>query len=115
MPKEYEARVTVVDGHFFTARIDTTSEAAQVDWRSDYQSILYTVIETPNLVRSCVRALLDFLGLRFAALDFIVDPDGRWWFLECNPNGQWAWIEEETGMPIASALADALEGVHNHD
>ncbi len=47
---------------------------------------------------------------RFAALDFIVDPDDQWWFLECNPNGQWAWIEEETGLPISSALADALEG-----
>ncbi|MGH3800408.1 MAG: hypothetical protein ACRDTD_09805 [Pseudonocardiaceae bacterium] len=30
--------------------------------------------------------------------------------LECNPNGQWAWIEDETGLPISSALADALEG-----
>jgi glutathione synthase/RimK-type ligase-like ATP-grasp enzyme len=57
-----------------------------------------------------VRALLDRLGLRFGALDFVVTPDGEWWFLECNPNGQWAWIEDETGLPIASALADALEG-----
>ncbi|MGH3885301.1 MAG: hypothetical protein ACRDSZ_01825, partial [Pseudonocardiaceae bacterium] len=30
--------------------------------------------------------------------------------LELNPNGQWAWIEDETGLPISSALADALEG-----
>lgn len=44
------------------------------------------------------------------ALDFIVTDDADWVFLECNPNGQWAWIEEETGLPIAAALADALEG-----
>lgn len=110
VPKEYEVRLTVVDSRFFAARIDAASEAARIDWRSDYQSILYTVTETPGSVRSQVSALLDALGLRFAALDFIVAPDGRWWFLECNPNGQWAWIEEETEMPIASALADALEG-----
>lgn len=102
--------MTVVDGRFFAARIDAASEAARVDWRSDYHSISYTTIETPDLVRSCVSALLDSLKLRFAALDFIVDPDGQWWFLECNPNGQWAWIEDETGMPIAAAIADALEG-----
>ncbi|MGQ0778667.1 MAG: ATP-grasp ribosomal peptide maturase [Pseudonocardiales bacterium] len=110
VPKEYEVRVTVVDGRFFAARIDAASESAYVDWRSDYRSISYTVIEIPDLIRSSVSALLDALGLRFGALDFIVDPDGQWWFLECNPNGQWAWIEDETGMPITSALADALEG-----
>jgi len=30
-------------------------------------------------------------------------------FLECNPNGQWLWIELETGMRISEAIADALE------
>lgn len=95
---------------FLRTRIDAASEAAHVDWRSDYHSISYSVIETPCSVSSGVAMLLDSLGLRFAALDFIVDPEGQWWFLECNPNGQWAWIEEETGFPIASALADALEG-----
>jgi len=27
-----------------------------------------------------------------------------------HPNGQWAWIEDETGLPITAALADALQG-----
>lgn len=110
VPKKYEVRLTVVDDHFFAARIDAASEAAHVDWRSDYHSISYTAIETPGFVRSGVNALLESLNLRFAALDFIVDPDCQWWFLECNPNGQWAWIEDETGLLISSALADALEG-----
>ena len=30
--------------------------------------------------------------------------------LELNPNGQWAWIQEKTGLPIAVAIADALQG-----
>ena len=110
VPKEYEVRVTVVDGHFFAARIDAGSDAARVDWRSDYHSISYTMTEIPDVVRSGVSALLDSLSLRFGALDFIVTPDDEFVFLECNPNGQWAWIEDETGMPIAAALADVLEG-----
>ncbi|MGH3806966.1 MAG: hypothetical protein ACRDRU_10105 [Pseudonocardiaceae bacterium] len=44
----------------------------------------------------------------FGAFDFSVTPDGRWWFLECNPAGQWGWIAEETGLPIAGAIADEL-------
>ncbi|MBV9314007.1 MAG: ATP-grasp ribosomal peptide maturase [Pseudonocardia sp.] len=115
VPKEYEVRLTVVDGHFFAARIDGESEAARVDWRSDYNALSYQVIKTPNLVRSQVSNLLNGLGLRFAALDFVVTPEGEWWFLECNSNGQWAWIEEETGMPITRALADALDGSQKRD
>ncbi|MGI9002395.1 MAG: ATP-grasp ribosomal peptide maturase [Pseudonocardia sp.] len=110
VPKDYDVRLTVVDGQFFAARIDGTSEAAHRDWRSDYSALSYQAVPTPTFVRSRVTALLDRLGLRFGALDFVVAPDGEWWFLECNPNGQWAWIEDETGMPIASAIADALEG-----
>lgn len=29
--------------------------------------------------------------------------------LEINPNGQWSWLEEETGQPMTAALADLLE------
>lgn len=108
--KDYEIRLTVVDDQFFAARIDGNSPAAQVDWRSDYEALSYQAVETPKRVQARVSALLDKLGLRFGALDFVVASDGEWWFLECNPNGQWAWIEDETGMPISTAIADALEG-----
>lgn len=110
VPKDYEVRLTVVDDQFFAARIDARSPAAETDWRADYHALDYTAIETPEFVRTRVSELLHRLGLRFGALDFVVSPDGQWWFLECNPNGQWAWIETETAMPIAAAIADALEG-----
>ena len=29
--------------------------------------------------------------------------------LECNPSGQWYWLELETGLPMCAALADLLE------
>lgn len=115
VPKDHEIRLTVVDDQFFAARIDARSDTGRVDWRADYQALTYSAVETPEFVRSGVSALLNRLGLRFGALDFVVAPDGQWWFLECNPNGQWAWIEDETGMPIASALADALEGYRKRD
>jgi len=48
------------------------------------------------------------LGLRFAAIDLVLDQTGEYWFLEANPNGQWAWIESRTGLPISSAIVDEL-------
>lgn len=106
--KAYEARVTVVDDALFVVRIDAWSAAGHVDWRRDYDGLRYTVIDAPDGVRDGVLALLRSLRLRFAALDFVISPDGAWTFLEANPNGQWAWLQDETGIPIAAAIADAL-------
>jgi len=36
--------------------------------------------------------------------------NGNYYFLECNPNGQWLWIEEDIGLPISKAIADYLNG-----
>ena len=48
-------------------------------------------------------------GMKRGAFDFIVTPSGEYVFLECNPNGQWLWIEMETELKISEAIADALE------
>jgi ATP-grasp ribosomal peptide maturase len=106
--KTHEVRLTAVDGHLYAARLTARSAAAEVDWRSDYDAVGYAVTDVPDQVRASVAALLAGLRLRFAAMDFAVRPTGEWVFLDLNPNGQWGWIEHETGLPITAALADAL-------
>ncbi|KOV30841.1 hypothetical protein ADK60_16060 [Streptomyces sp. XY431] len=34
----------------------------------------------------------------------------RWVFLEVNPNGQYGFVEQATGLPITAAVCDYLEG-----
>lgn len=97
-------RLTVVDAAMYAARI----ESRHLDWRHDADACSYQVVDIPAKVADQVRQLLHALRLRFAALDFAVDTDGRWWFLEVNPNGQWLWIEHATGLPIAAGIATAL-------
>lgn len=53
-------------------------------------------------------ALVRQWGLRFCAADFVVTPDERYYFVDLNPNGEWGWIEKETGLPIAAAVAELL-------
>ncbi|MFE5946918.1 ATP-grasp ribosomal peptide maturase [Streptomyces sp. NPDC056480] len=106
--KEFEVRLTVVDEDFFAARIDASSAESAIDWRSDYESLSYSVVEVPSKIRSRVGRMMGMLSLRFATMDFIVSPSGEWNFVDLNPNGQWGWIEKRTQMPISSALADAL-------
>ena len=45
----------------------------------------------------------------YGAFDFAITDD-FWYFLECNANGQFGWLEAETGLPITAAIADLLLG-----
>ncbi|MBT8225493.1 MAG: ATP-grasp ribosomal peptide maturase [Dactylosporangium sp.] len=110
--ESHEVRLTAVDDTLLATRIDAHSQAARTDWRADYDHLGYTALadaDIPAPVRSGITALLNRFRLRFGVFDFVVTPDETWWFLEINPNGQWAWIQGATGQPIAAAIADALQ------
>lgn len=110
VPKAYEVRLTVIGDRMIPVAIRAGSEAAQLDWRTDYRSLTYADVALPVDVRSGVRRLMDELGLYFGALDFAVTPDGRWVFFEVNPNGQWHWLAVKAGVPLVDMMADALQG-----
>jgi len=107
-PKAFEARVTVVGDRVFAAGIHAGSEAARLDFRSDYASLTYSVVTPPEQVTAGMRAFLRAFGLSFGCFDFAVTPDGEWIMFECNPFGQYGWLEDELGFPITSALVDLL-------
>jgi hypothetical protein len=108
VPKAFDVRLTVVGSRCFPVAVYAGSPEAKVDWRARYDDLRYEVCQIPAEVRCGVLAYLSEFGLVFGAFDFSVTPDGRWWFLECNPAGQWGWIAEETGLPIAEEIADEL-------
>ncbi|MGH3848692.1 MAG: ATP-grasp ribosomal peptide maturase [Pseudonocardiaceae bacterium] len=108
--KKYEARVIVVGDQMFTILIHASSPASHVDWRADYKSLNYEWVETPSQVAKSLRGYVDRLGLAYAAVDFAIDRDDRWVFLESNSAGQYYWLEAHTGAPITSALCDLLSG-----
>jgi glutathione synthase/RimK-type ligase-like ATP-grasp enzyme len=110
IPKQADVRVVVVDDHVFATRIlSQAHDETQVDWRRGVRKDLeHQRMELPVEVScACVGVTAD-LGLRFAAIDLVEDVGGRFWFLEANPNGQWAWIEQQTGAPLSAAIVDAL-------
>ncbi len=108
VPKAYEARVTVVGEHIFGAAIHAGSEAAQLDFRADYDSLTYSVVEPPENVKAGIRAFMASFGLFFGAFDFAITPDGEWVMFECNPFGAYGWLENELGFPITQSLTELL-------
>lgn len=107
--KAYEVRLTAVGDALFAAAIEASNEAARADWRADLGALRYRIVEVPEPVADGVRGYLSAFGLTYGAFDFVVDHEGRYTYLECNPGGQFGWIEASTGLPITSALADLLE------
>lgn len=103
--KTGDVRVTVIGNQVFCVRIDSDL----LDWRTDYSRLRYSVVQPPPGIFEALSAYLDRFRLVFGAFDFAVDRQGQWWFLECNPSGQWAWLEPETGLPMVAAMADLLE------
>lgn len=110
VPKKFELRVTVIDGEVLPAEIHSQStRRTRLDWRHyDWGHTPYRIHEMPDEVRGRCLELVRRLDLRFGAIDLIVTPEGRYVFLEINPNGQWMWIEDETGLPVSDVLCDAL-------
>lgn len=108
--KAFEVRYTFVDGKHLVCRIDSQSSVrASVDWRRyDIPHTPHSVLDAPREIRAKVDEFMGRAGLTFGALDFIVDPDGQWWFLEVNTSGQWLWIEDLVGLPISDSICESL-------
>ena len=108
--KKHELRVHIIGDSVLACRIDSQAcEATRMDWRN------YSLAKTPHygtdlepaLAARCVDTV-HRLGLEMGILDMIVTPEGDTVFLECNAQGHWIWIEQLTGLPITSVLADCL-------
>lgn len=113
--KRFDIRATVVGDQVFSVAIDSQCDpATEVDWRrTSSPDLAHTVYQLPDEVATQCIALTRHLGLRFGAIDLILDRNNRLWFLEINPNGQWAWIETRTGLPIAGAIVNEMERIAN--
>ncbi|MCY0923297.1 MULTISPECIES: ATP-grasp ribosomal peptide maturase [Streptomyces] len=102
--KVADLRVLIVGRHTFAVRI----ESDLLDWRKDYSALTYSVEHLPHRVHQGLHAYLHHLGLVSGSFDLAVDRAGDYWWLELNPNGQWGWLETETGLPMSAAFADLL-------
>lgn len=111
--KDYELRIVYVNGKIFSFSIDSQeNELSRTDWRRMSTSLKYTEITLPNDVERKIQMTMSMLNFTFGCIDMIVDHKGRYWFLECNNQGAWAWLDDICRGAIAEAVAAQLvEGV----
>ncbi|MEZ5382556.1 MAG: hypothetical protein R2754_12280 [Microthrixaceae bacterium] len=103
-----DLRITAVDGDLFAARIETPSSGYQVDFRMEMGGVSISPYELPARIESLLATLMRELNIVYGAIDMRLTLDGDLVFLEVNPAGQWLFVEDETGQPIAKRLACCL-------
>ena len=106
---EEEVTVVYVDGKTYAASAPRNS----FDGEDSRKSLMEKPRPWPRCELSSAdeRAIKDFMdetGYRFGRFDFI-RKDGELWFLELNPNGQWAWLDESNEHGLVSLVADAIK------
>ncbi len=110
IPKLFEVRVTVIGQDVFSAKIDSQADdRRKVDWRrTSPNEPIWQDHSVPRWLGESCRQMVSEYGLSFGAFDFAYTPDDDYVFFELNPNGQWAWLEIQLGLPMSSSLARAL-------
>jgi glutathione synthase/RimK-type ligase-like ATP-grasp enzyme len=92
--KQYDVRTVLLGPTVYSYSLHNPKGA--LDWRQDAGQGLVEVrsIETPPEVEKAVLSFAQKAGISFGSLDFAIDAEGRWWFLEINEEGQFLWLDE---------------------
>lgn len=82
-----------------------------VDWRVEINAETQSSWESlkhPNLQNweDAVRRFMAHVGLHYGRLDFILHGDTLF-FLECNSNGQFGWLDESKTLPLHRRFCNA--------
>lgn len=106
--KKIEIRVTVVADKVFSAYVESQdNRKTKIDWRRE--KLKFKSFKLPREISDkCVNLISEF-NLSFGAIDLILTPENEFYFLELNPNGQWAWIEFDTDQSISDSLIEILK------
>ncbi|MBM4380473.1 MAG: hypothetical protein FJ086_14455 [Deltaproteobacteria bacterium] len=110
-PGGRDATVVYINGKCVGFVVAQLRERTGTDWRVHIQSetpLTWQRCDLPPYLERACREFMRRVRLHYGRFDFIVD-DEAWWLLECNPNGQYGWLDGDTlwlHREILAALED---------
>lgn len=104
----HDVTVVFVAGHCFTYSLERSSFEG-VDWRKhiNRDELVWRAQKLPIELEENIRSYMKEAGLEFGRLDFLKASDD-YFFLEVNPNGQWAWLDEDGSHGVFDAIVAEL-------
>lgn len=104
-----DIRCTIVGNDVFSAKILSQNEiSSKIDWRKSKYILEHKKHKLPIDIKLKCIELTKELKLNYSAIDLVLDKNGKYIFLEINPNGQWAWIENLLKYPISKKIVNIL-------
>lgn len=103
-----DIRVTVVGQDVFATSITINEKGVKNDWRKEKDNVVFKNITIPlEIENQCVK-LVECLGLKFGAIDLLMTDEQKYYFLEINPTGEWAWLVHTTNQTIPTSIVNLL-------
>ncbi|MBK7537170.1 MAG: grasp-with-spasm system ATP-grasp peptide maturase [Myxococcales bacterium] len=108
VPKEYELRVFYLAGQCYSMAIFSQQRARSaldfrnVDWTDPPRQVPY---ELPPEIAEAVHRFMTGIGLNCGSLDLIKAQDGKYYFLEVNPAGQFGMVAFPCNYPLYEKIA----------
>lgn len=92
--KSFDVRTVLMGQSVYSFALRTPDGA--LDWRlqAALRNICVDPIATPADVEKSLLNFAQKTGACFGAIDFAVDANGIWWFLEINEQGQFLWLDQ---------------------
>ncbi len=102
-----DLRITIAGSKAYVVEIRQDNHGVEGDWRKLKDQVDFLQGRIPKSVEKNCVSLIRHLGLKFGAIDLILHA-GKYYFLEVNPTGEWAWLVDRTGMLIYEGICDLL-------
>jgi hypothetical protein len=90
--KEYDITVFYLYKKIWCVRHKSSVKGNIVDWRRNVKTY-WSEIKLSRKIRSKINRYMTLCKIEYGRLDFCQDSKGVIWFLEVNPNGQFAWMD----------------------
>jgi len=104
-----DVRVTVIGHRIYAVRILKEGKGVGDDWRTYKNNIEFIPFSLPaDLANKCIE-LVKTLELSFGGID-LIESNGKFYFIEINPTGEWAWLVNAADLKIFIGICDYLEG-----
>lgn len=104
-----DLRVTVVGQDIYAVKILIGGDGVNGDWRKLKDDVSFVPVKLPvDVKEKCVK-LVQSLNLLYGAIDLVLY-EKKYYFIEVNPTGEWAWLVDSANQKIYKSICNYLEG-----
>ena len=110
--KGKDVTAVYIDGEVFFYYCEFKRGSDSIDWRveinqKDQSKWFLLEHKSLNELKEKTKLLMKEFDLRYGRLDFIEEND-IFYFLECNPNGQFGWLDDTQAFNLHNKFVEAF-------